>query len=100
MFIVNVYCQNNELCVCVVCQVASVSQSPELFCGSLRYNIAYGLNDCTIEEVEAAAKAANADAFISKLDHGYDTGTDVRTPGIPPIQCQFIDSFLLESSQC
>lgn len=72
---------------CVVRQVASVSQSPELFCGSLRYNIEYGLKDCTIDKVKAAAKAANADAFISKLDNGYDTGTDVRTTHIPLIHC-------------
>lgn len=54
-------------------KVALVSQSPELFYGSLRYNIEYGLKDCTLDKVKAAAKAANADAFISELENGYDT---------------------------
>ena len=54
-----------------------VSQNPVLFSGSLRYNIGYGLKGCTIEKVKEAAKKANADAFISELDDGYDTGTQV-----------------------
>lgn len=83
--------QNN---MCVVRQVASVSQSPVLFCGSLKYNIEYGLKDCTIDKVQAAAKVANADAFISKLDDGYDTGTDVRTTRIPRVHGKFIDVVL------
>lgn len=60
-------------------QVASVSQNPELFSGSLRYNIQYGLKDCSLEKVKAAAKAAQADGFISALENGYDTGTEVNT---------------------
>lgn len=71
-------------------QVALVSQSPELFYGSLRYNIEYGLKDCTLDKVKAAAKAANADAFISEQENGYDTGTDVQVPRIPQIHCKFI----------
>lgn len=59
-------------------QVALVSQSPELFSGSLRYNIEYGLKDCTIDKVKAAAKTANADAFVSELENGYDTGIDIQ----------------------
>lgn len=36
-------------------------------------NIRYGRLDATDEEVIAAAKLANADSFIRKLPHGYDT---------------------------
>ncbi|XP_070846663.1 antigen peptide transporter 2 isoform X1 [Chaetodon trifascialis] len=54
-------------------KVALVSQNPVLFSGSLRYNIEYGLKDCTIEKVKEAAKKANADDFISELENEYDT---------------------------
>jgi len=57
--------------------MALVSQNPVLFSGSLRYNIEYGLNDCTLERVKEAAKKANADHFISELKNKYDTGTEV-----------------------
>jgi len=51
-----------------------VSQDPVLFSGSVRYNIEYGLQDCTLERVEAAARKANAHNFICKLEQGYNTG--------------------------
>ncbi|XP_033975544.1 antigen peptide transporter 2 isoform X1 [Trematomus bernacchii] len=54
-------------------KMALVSQDPVLFSGSLRYNIEYGLNDCTLERVKEAAKKANADHFISELKNKYDT---------------------------
>ncbi|XP_074519834.1 antigen peptide transporter 2 [Halichoeres trimaculatus] len=54
-------------------KVALVSQNPELFSGSMRYNIEYGVKDCSIEKVKEAAKKANADGFISELEEGYDT---------------------------
>lgn len=77
----------------VVCQVASVPQSPELFRAPLRCNIEYGLKGCTIERVKAAAVATNADAFISKLDDGYDAGTDgSHSSDSLPIH-SFIDAF-------
>lgn len=57
--------------------MALVSQNPVLFSGSLRYNIEYGLNDCTFENVEEAAKRTNADGFISDLENGYDTGEEL-----------------------
>ena len=40
---------------------------------SVRENIRYGRLDATDEEVEAAAKLANADGFIRRLPQGYDT---------------------------
>ncbi|KAM7381175.1 hypothetical protein PAMA_012153 [Pampus argenteus] len=54
-------------------QMALVSQNPVLFSGSLRYNIEYGLKDCTMEKVKAAAQKANADGFICELEDEYDT---------------------------
>ncbi|XP_034414671.1 antigen peptide transporter 2 [Cyclopterus lumpus] len=54
-------------------KVALVSQNPQLFSGSLRYNMAYGLQGCSAEKVEEAAKKVNADVFISEMENGYDT---------------------------
>ncbi|XP_034563361.1 antigen peptide transporter 2 [Notolabrus celidotus] len=54
-------------------KVALVSQNPVLFSGSLRYNIEYGLKDCSLEKVREAAEKVNADGFISELENEYDT---------------------------
>jgi ABC-type multidrug transport system fused ATPase/permease subunit len=54
-------------------QIAFVLQDTVLFFGTIRDNIAYGKSGATQEEIEAAAKMANADEFISKMAHGYDT---------------------------
>ncbi|XP_051958977.1 antigen peptide transporter 2 isoform X2 [Xyrauchen texanus] len=54
-------------------KVAMVAQKPVLFSGSVRHNIEYGLQDCTIERVEEAARKANAHDFICMLEEGYDT---------------------------
>jgi len=50
-----------------------VSQEPFLFNVSIAENISYGKEDATVEEIEMAAKAANAHDFISELPDGYDT---------------------------
>ncbi|EFA76459.1 ABC transporter B family protein [Heterostelium album PN500] len=50
-----------------------VGQEPFLFSGSIIENIRYGKPDATMEEVVAAAKAANAHSFIDQLPDGYDT---------------------------
>ncbi|EFA76461.1 hypothetical protein PPL_10227 [Heterostelium album PN500] len=50
-----------------------VGQEPFLFSGSIIENIRYGKPDATMEEVVAAAKAANAHSFIEQLPDGYDT---------------------------
>ena len=54
-------------------QVGIVPQETMLFNGSVYENILYGRLDATREEVEAAAKAANAHEFIMGLPQGYDT---------------------------
>ncbi len=50
-----------------------VLQDTHLFTGTVRENIRYGRLNATDEEVEAAAKLANADFFIRHLPDGYDT---------------------------
>ena len=50
-----------------------VLQDTHLFTGTVRDNIRYGNLNATDEEVEKAAKLANADAFIRHLPQGYDT---------------------------
>jgi subfamily B ATP-binding cassette protein MsbA len=50
-----------------------VSQDTVLLNATVRGNIAYGSPGATAEQVEAAANAANAAAFIAELPQGYDT---------------------------
>jgi ATP-binding cassette, subfamily B, bacterial MsbA len=50
-----------------------VSQDTVLINDSVRANIAYGSPNATREQIEEAARAANAAAFIETLPHGYDT---------------------------
>ncbi len=54
-------------------KIALVSQETALFDDTVRANIAYGKLDATQEEIEAAAVAAFADAFVNALPQGYDT---------------------------
>ena len=54
-------------------QVGIVPQETILFNGSVYDNILYGRLDATKEEIEEAAKAANAHDFIMKLPQGYNT---------------------------
>lgn len=57
---------------------ALVQQETFLFNDSILDNIRYGHADATMEQVVAAAKAANAHGFISKLPNGYDTKVGER----------------------
>ncbi|MFI8346602.1 ABC transporter ATP-binding protein [Streptomyces sp. NPDC085596] len=55
---------------------AAIGLVPEdsfLFSATVRENIAYGRPDATQDEIEAAARAAQADRFVSELPDGYDT---------------------------
>jgi subfamily B ATP-binding cassette protein MsbA len=54
-------------------QIGIVPQEIQLFSGSVRENLRYGKLDATDAELEAAARAANADEFITRLPQGYDT---------------------------
>lgn len=53
--------------------IGVVFQDPSLFSGTIRENIAYARPSATNEQIESAAKAANAHEFISQLKKGYDT---------------------------
>jgi ABC-type multidrug transport system fused ATPase/permease subunit len=54
-------------------QIGYVLQDTVLFRGTIRDNIAYGRAGATQDEILAAAKLANADEFISRMPHGYNT---------------------------
>jgi ATP-binding cassette subfamily B protein len=59
-------------------QIGMVLQETTLFAGTIRENIAYGRPDATMEEVVAAATAAEAHDFIIDFADGYDTDVGER----------------------
>jgi ABC-type multidrug transport system fused ATPase/permease subunit len=59
-------------------QIGFVLQDTVLFRGTVRENIAYGQPHATEGQIIAAAKLANADEFIVKMAHGYDTPISER----------------------
>ena len=54
-------------------QIGYVLQETVLFEGTVRDNIAYGHEGATEQQILEAAKLANADEFIARMPHGYDT---------------------------
>jgi ATP-binding cassette subfamily B protein len=70
--------------------VAAVSQEVHLFHDTVRANIAYGRPDATPDEIEAAARVADADGFIRALPAGYDTVIGPRGLGLSGGQRQRI----------
>ena len=54
-------------------QIGVVFQDPHLFNDTVRANIAYGRPEASMEEIEAAARAAQAHEFIMALPQGYET---------------------------
>jgi ATP-binding cassette, subfamily B, bacterial len=54
-------------------QVSLVLQDTVLLSGTLAENIGYGIDGATAEQIEAAARCANAHDFIESLPRGYDT---------------------------
>jgi ATP-binding cassette subfamily B protein/subfamily B ATP-binding cassette protein MsbA len=53
--------------------IGIVEQDVFLFDGTIRENIAYARRRATLDDIKTAARAANADGFIDKLEKGYDT---------------------------
>ncbi|MFJ1802811.1 ABC transporter ATP-binding protein [Streptomyces sp. NPDC088180] len=53
--------------------IGLVPEDSFLFSDTIRANIAYGFPDATQEQIEQAARAAQADGFIADLPKGYDT---------------------------
>ncbi|MGE5698789.1 MAG: ABC transporter ATP-binding protein [Deltaproteobacteria bacterium] len=71
-------------------RIGMVLAEPMLFMASVRENIAFGAPDATAEEVEAAARLANAHEFIESLPEGYDTVVGERGVTLSTGQCQRI----------
>ncbi|WP_297518602.1 ABC transporter ATP-binding protein [uncultured Clostridium sp.] len=67
-----------------------VLQDTWLFNGTIRDNIAYGVDNATFEEVVSAAKAAHADHFIRTLADGYDTILNEEASNISQGQKQLL----------
>src|SRR5918997_4720938 len=63
-------------------QIGVVMQSSLLFSGIVRDNVAYGLPEATQEEIETAARAAQAHEFITALPQSYDTVIGERGVGL------------------
>ncbi len=59
-------------------QIGVVLQENILFSGTIAQNIAFGQGDFNLQEVEKAAKIANAHQFISELSQGYYTSVGER----------------------
>jgi ATP-binding cassette subfamily B protein len=71
-------------------QIGIVLQDTFLFSASLMENIRYGKLEASDEEVIAAAKLAHADAFIERLEQGYQTVLGERGSGLSQGQRQLI----------
>lgn len=54
-------------------KIGFVLQKSELFSGSIDENIKWGNPDATLEEVQAAARVAQADEFVSSMEDGYSS---------------------------
>ncbi|CAH8583369.1 unnamed protein product [Schistosoma haematobium] len=71
-------------------QIGCVQQEPVLFEGTISDNIRLGKLDATQDEIEEAAKLANAHGFIQQLPDGYDTFVGERGGGMSGGQKQRI----------
>lgn len=71
-------------------RMAMVMQDVFLFSDTIEGNIAYGVPDATVEQVQEAAKKAQAHGFISKLPEGYNTIIGERGVGLSGGQRQRI----------
>ena len=70
--------------------IVMVTQEAYLFSGTVADNIALGKPDATLDEIEAAAKAVGADAFIRALPDGYATDVNKRGGRVSAGQRQLI----------
>lgn len=71
-------------------QIGLVLQDAYVFSGTIQENIRYGRLDATDQEIETAAKLANADSFIRKLPHGYQTKLTAEGSNISQGQRQLL----------
>lgn len=70
--------------------LGAVLQDPFLFSGTIAENIAYGRSGATREQIEEAARRAQALAFIERLPHGLDTPVGERGAALSGGQRQLI----------
>lgn len=70
--------------------IVMVTQEAYLFSGTVADNIALGKPDATLDEIEAAARAVGADAFIQALPDGYATDVNKRGGRVSAGQRQLI----------
>lgn len=75
---------------CLRSNIAVAMQDVFLFSDTIEGNIAYGLSDAGLEEVQQAARIAGAHEFITKLPAGYDTIVGERGVGLSGGQKQRI----------
>jgi len=75
---------------CLRDNIGMAMQDVFLFSDTIEGNIAYGNPNCTFEEMQDAAKIANADAFITNMPEGYDTIVGERGMGLSGGQKQRI----------
>lgn len=75
---------------CLRSNIGMAMQDVFLFSDTIEGNIAYGNPNCTFEEVQEAAKIANADEFIMSMPDGYDTIVGERGMGLSGGQKQRI----------
>ena len=71
-------------------QLGIVLQESFLFAGTVRENIRYGRLAASDDEVQTAARLANADSFITRLPQGYDTPLTERAANISQGQRQML----------
>lgn len=70
--------------------IGLILQDTNLFTGTIRENIRYGRMDASDEEVEMAARLANAHDFIMKMPNGYDTVIENNGEGLSQGQRQLL----------
>jgi ATP-binding cassette subfamily B protein len=70
--------------------IGAVLQDPFIFAGTIASNIRMHEQDISDERVREAARFVNADAFISRLPHGYDEETQERGAGLSVGQKQLL----------
>ncbi|HEY4225167.1 MAG TPA: ABC transporter ATP-binding protein [Pseudolysinimonas sp.] len=70
--------------------IVMVTQEAYLFSGSVAENIALGKPEATLDEIQAAARAVGADAFIRALPDGYDTDVNKRGGRVSAGQRQLV----------
>jgi ATP-binding cassette subfamily B protein len=71
-------------------QLGIVLQDTYLFSDTVMENIRYGRLDATDQEVKAAAELANADTFVHRLPHGYQTELSERGSNLSQGQRQLL----------